>query len=256
MLCTTCGEHRIKDGDRFCGNCGERVMLPDVEKMEVAIHSQEVMEISNRKPKSKRSIFKNVVTVIAVIAVGFIFERHILPSAKYLQARSFMQDNENTRAIEIFVDLKGYRDSEIHLANLSYEEGLRQYGAGDLNKAKEFFTLSGMHMDAQMYVQAIKELEGMQGTWAVNSMKALFKQIVISGNQSISVFAPYTDTPIASNSTLSIVRGKIQDEEGRHYYLREPYLYINNGKDDIIYEKVSDSTEVPEGEEEEEDCHC
>ncbi|MBD8497989.1 hypothetical protein [Paenibacillus arenosi] len=169
MLCTNCREHRIKEGDRFCGNCGERVMPPNIEKIEAAVHNEEINEISNKKPKSKRPIIKYVATVVVVIAVIFIFERHILPSAKYLQARSFMQDNENTRAIELFVDLKGYRDSEIHLAKLSYEEGLRQYGAGDLNKAKEFFTLSGMHMEGQMYVQAITELKGMQGTWQFNS---------------------------------------------------------------------------------------
>jgi tetratricopeptide (TPR) repeat protein len=166
MNCIKCG-YLNYPGANFCVGCGISLKL-----QAVADHDTTVL-ISPPEEKKKRPVSKKILAVIlscsvvgftAVVVIVMLITIHMGRVSDYENAVMLMEDGKHELALELFDELKGFRDA-VELAvecrnYINYEEARRLFSIGEYSQAKlVFIALDDYKESAVLAVECQKHID-------------------------------------------------------------------------------------------------
>lgn len=102
--------------------------------------------------KRKRHTLRNILLFVVFILILSAIETRIIPEKKYEDALSLVEAGKHEEAMEIFEDLKGYKDSRTQILKIYYMEGEALRKAKDWEGAVAAFTSAGVYSDAETQI--------------------------------------------------------------------------------------------------------
>lgn len=142
--CPECGKE-ISDTASRCVHCG--YSLKKVKK--------------ERKKISKKAIIISIIVLFLIVSLGLLTYFIIIPEVKinkeYKTAEKLLQEQEYDEAIDKFISLDGYKDSEERIKECYYEKGLDLYSRNRRDSAIEAFEEAGDYEDASDQITMIKD---------------------------------------------------------------------------------------------------
>lgn len=235
-------------------------------------------EQKTKKKHKKLKIFLCIVGSLIVLFVALCLYWG-MPSTQYREAVNCLDDKRYSEAIYWFEGLGDYKDSANLLLEAYYYHGRSLYFDGNVIFAKEYLEKASGYEDAEGYLKEANSLIPLQGTWKVEDITSgyastLGSRMVITGTDfyTIEEFYDYNRTTktrgalksryISDRKGVSFINDsktkftvhiwRNEETPSIYYEIKGDKLYTyifddekGKYKDNYIYEKESDSTEVP-----------
>lgn len=184
---TICGCGKIfVDAEKTCPACGvdlEKLFaLHDVDKLQAGLEQyqkeqaereeqerqaeeerqKQIEETSKIKVRLYRKLSLIGGSFIALVVIGILITKLIIPSIQYNSAVQKMDEGDYEEAISMFEGLGEYKESQKKIQEATYAWAEEKASSGDRNGAKELFESLGDYKDAPERVRryVILEIEG------------------------------------------------------------------------------------------------
>lgn len=149
--CKQCGAP-LNDNASYCNNCGTTFSKTEEPPTKKKSHA------------TKKVLVIGAAVVFVCVALAVVVITVVLPNSKYNAAVALMNDGNYDEAIAAFAEMKGYKDSNIKIADCqdaikeaNYKGAVEKLNNGEIGEAYEtFLTLKGYKDSDEMIAEIQK----------------------------------------------------------------------------------------------------
>lgn len=156
ICCRECGKE-ISNKVKKCPHCG--------------------LKLKKELNKKRKIVLSITVAIFVCICIALLITFVVIPSKKYSNAQKYVNAGMYEKAIDLYKELKGYKDSENRIREMYYRIGESLCEKQKYNEALEAFQNSKEYEDAEEKIQNVKELIiKTEKTEKLNADKELLKK--------------------------------------------------------------------------------
>lgn len=153
----------------------EKKKIKEEKKVAKAAKKQEKKDGIEKKPINKKKIIIiGLISVVVIIVAVVLLNTLVLPGYKYNKAEEYCKNKQYDKAINMYSDIKDFKDSRKLLKNAYFEYGKQLIENQKYNEAIENLEDS-KHDDAEAYINYAKALQLFQDKKYDEAITALEK---------------------------------------------------------------------------------
>lgn len=146
----TCG-HINHEYEKQCALCKRSLEKYNNVSFEALGEKAKVRIYENEKEakKKKQSVIVSIIVVLSFAILVAAFTSYSKKNTMYNEALMLVETNDLSEAIDVFTELKSFKDSKEKLKETKYSYGLKLMDYGNYTDARELFSSLGNYNDSQ-----------------------------------------------------------------------------------------------------------